>query len=448
MTKIFFILILVLTFSGLARAEESSLDEALRSMLGQPGGLTSDQVAERAVASDHGLQAKSFAHGAAQAEVSRAAAGFIPKVSGTARYTRLSSIDQLIPSYNNGYVFRVDAVVPVSDYALKTYRKMRFARLSERAAAKDESAERLQVAAQARVSYYNWVRAQAQRFVAEQRLRQVQEQLSDAEARYGAGSVILADVLQTKSQLKSAELDFEKTQNQVIYTSEQLRIAMHDPSEAKYRIGESFEADLSKGLQVYWQISLPDLRAEALAKRLELQSFEERVRAQNETVWVERSELFPKLEAFANASDARPNDRYFPPIDAFRNSWYAGGQVTWTVSDIPGALAAGRSARLKQRQFEAERAALADAVHLEVTQAWVALEEAKLAIQTTAQGLTAAEEAYRVRRDAFRVNKSTTTELTESLTRLTVARLEAINALVDLRIADVRLRHAVGRDAS
>jgi len=79
-------------------------------------------------------------------------------------------------------------------------------------------------------------------------------------------------------------------------------------------------------------------------------------------------------------------------------------------------------------------------------QAVNAVGEARAALVSTAQGLVAAEESYRVRRSLFQNGRATSVELTDAETDLTRARLEAINARVDLRIALVRREHATGRD--
>ena len=76
------------------------------------------------------------------------------------------------------------------------------------------------------------------------------------------------------------------------------------------------------------------------------------------------------------------------------------------------------------------------------------MREAEVAIESTARGLAAAEESYRVRRSLFQNGRATSVELTDAETDLTRARLEAINARVDLRIAHVRIEHALGRDVA
>ena len=59
-------------------------------------------------------------------------------------------------------------------------------------------------------------------------------------------------------------------------------------------------------------------------------------------------------------------------------------------------------------------------------------------------GLTAAEESYRVRFEQLNAGAAVSSDLIDANTDVTRARLQIINASVDLRIADARLRRAVG----
>ena len=77
---------------------------------------------------------------------------------------------------------------------------------------------------------------------------------------------------------------------------------------------------------------------------------------------------------------------------------------------------------------------------------YLAREEANGALKSARRGVAAAEEAYRVAVDLYRFGKATTTELIESETDLLSARLTEVNARLQLRISEVRLIHAVGRD--
>ncbi|HUJ63020.1 MAG TPA: TolC family protein, partial [Kofleriaceae bacterium] len=67
---------------------------------------------------------------------------------------------------------------------------------------------------------------------------------------------------------------------------------------------------------------------------------------------------------------------------------------------------------------------------------------------TSQKGLAAAEESYRVRRELLLAERATAVELVDAQTDLTRARITALNARIDLRVALAQLTHAIGDDAS
>jgi outer membrane protein TolC len=112
------------------------------------------------------------------------------------------------------------------------------------------------------------------------------------------------------------------------------------------------------------------------------------------------------------------------------------------------AMAAAREQRAKAAQTAAQRDALKDSIRGEVEDAFQSLRAAESALASTARGLDAAEESYRVRRELFQHGRATSVELTDAETELTQARLDAISARIDHREARVRLDHATGRDVA
>jgi outer membrane protein TolC len=71
---------------------------------------------------------------------------------------------------------------------------------------------------------------------------------------------------------------------------------------------------------------------------------------------------------------------------------------------------------------------------------------AQRALATSKKGLDAANESYRVRQALLAAQRATGVELVDAETELTRARIAALNARIDLRIANVELAHAIGAD--
>jgi outer membrane protein TolC len=120
--------------------------------------------------------------------------------------------------------------------------------------------------------------------------------------------------------------------------------------------------------------------------------------------------------------------------------------ATWTVGDALVNSASANEVEANARSLASQRSALADGIRQEVAAFYLGRERASGALKAARRSVAASEEAYRVAVDLYRVGKTTTTELIDAETDLLSARLNEINSRIELRISEVRLRHAVGRD--
>ena len=436
----------------------TSLEAKLASM--QTGnGLTADEAAKRALVSNVDVQAKQKSLDVADAQRDETKSRFYPKLDLMARYTRISDIKTVTffiagqpvtnkdfaPVIFNNYTLQATLTIPLSDYVLRLSSSMAQANHNKRSAKFDELATRLAVARDARVYYYQWIRAQGANYVAQQALEAARGHAQDAKNAYDAGLVSRADVLRTVSQEKSAELTVAHWANQVSMATEQLRVIMNEPSQNNYEIGENILAELPG----YSVPLTPDAGyAEALEHRVEMKQLGESEAALREQAATARAGNYPRLDATGNALYANPNPRYFPATKEWDPSWDASLILSWTPTAIFGATAQAKTAEAHADEVMAKKGALKNNLRLEVNEAMNALAEANFGIEVSREGLVAAEENYRVRRELYRAGKATIVEVTDSETELTRARLDVVNANVDLRIARVALNHALGRDVA
>lgn len=436
-----------------------NLDAKLEAMQGTPNGLTADEVARRTLLANPDVTAKQKAVDAADASRDETKSRFYPKLDLSARYTRLSDLKttylpipgapapipstQLFPVILNNYDLRATLSIPLSDYVLRLSNSMAVANHNKSAAQLDERATRLAVARDARVAYYQWIRAQGGAYVAAKALESAQGHQQDAKNAFDAGLVSRADVLRTVSQQKTAELAVARAANNVAIATEQLRVFMVDNSQTNYEIGENILDELPP----YPVPPTPDSGyAEALERRLEMRQLGESEAALRAEAAVARAGNYPRLDAQGNGIYANPNTRYVPPDATWRGTWDASIVLSWTPTNIFGATAQAKTAEAHADEVAARKGALRNALHMEVSQALNGLAEATFGLSVSRDNLTAADENYRVRRELYRAGKATIVEVTDAETELTRARLEVVNSHVDVRIARVALQHALGRD--
>jgi outer membrane protein TolC len=430
------------------------LEERLHA-LGHGRGLTADEVARRSVTSSATLEARRRGVEAAAAGVSQAKAGYYPRVTLSASYTRLSDIDppsldlpvpadfDLFPVILDNYALAARLDVPLSDYFLRVANGVAAASRSHDAARFEAEAARRDREREARVAYYQWIRAQAQELIGAQAVEQANGHSTDARNAFQAGLVSKADVLRADAQLKGAELFHERAKNAVELAAVALSVLMGDAPGRKYEVGEDIFAPAPELDRLP---TTANAYAEAVARRSELKALERAEAALREQAAVARAGNYPRLDAHASALYANPNPRYFPQEETFRGTWEAGVVLSFTPTDIPGAHAQTSVAQARALELAAQRRGLYEALRLDVNRVLRAAEEARFAIGVSRQAADAAEEGYRVRRELYRAGRATTVEVTDAETDLTRARIELVDAHVGARVALAELRHTLGRD--
>jgi len=434
--------------------------ESLNTLLAPatPGGLTSETAATRARDTSYDAAGKAEALKAAGAKLQQALTAYYPKLTLTARYTRLSPLPPLsfssgqpasgmppltIPIPVNSTLFQANLDIPLTDYVLRLSQGYAAASRNKRAAILDEQASRLKAALDGRQFYYSWLRAKATVVVEERALEQSRGHLADARHSFEVGTASKADVLTVESQLATQELSVERAQNVAVLAEDQLRVAMHDVSGQPYAVGEDLNAELPPLPGMH---NVASLRAEALDRRLEIRALDETVWSLREQAKATRASYFPHVDAVGNLIMANPNPRVFTGTPVFTGTWDVGVQLVWTPNETLNAVGASSETEARASQTEMQKAVLRDSVKIEVLQSYQALREAEDAVQTTKRALDAAEEGYRVRRELFRNGRATSVELTDSEVQLSRAGLQAVDARANLRYARASLLHATGRD--
>ncbi len=437
--------------------------------------LTSNEVATRAENTSAEVQTRRAEVDIAAAQLDAAFVGYFPRLTGNARYTRLSDIDPQLLGYGvgavgvapnglspvmvpagtqlvqaplvlpvvlNNYTFQGVLAVPISDYLFRTVQNYSAAEKTRDAAEHQTRAARLKARAEGRVLYFTWARATLSRDVASQAVEQAKAHLADVKSAFDAGGASNADVMRVESQVASAEQLEARAKNLVQLLASQLRTIMHEEGEGAFAIGEDVTTDLvAPPLK-----PLGDLAADAATRRPELKALAASEIALEKQMSATKSLAYPRLDAQGEVTSANPNPRYFPPQEKFNTTWSVTAQLTWTPNDIFNAGAAAKGLDAKRSLVEAQRRGLIDALRNEVAQAIEATENASSAQRTSVRSQSAAEESYRVRRSLFLNGRSTSVELTDAEIELTRARLDVIGARIEARIASIRYRHAMGLD--
>jgi outer membrane protein len=417
-----------------------------------PGGLTADQAATRATGASLAVRRRIAELEAAVAQAEAAELTRVPQVAAKASYTRLSAIDGApitlgmitippFPTLTNAYLVEGQVNVPVSDYVLRYPKLIDAAQLAAEVARLNRHTSELGAAQDARLAYYEWVRAKLQVLVTQRQLVQIQKTLEQVRALAEVQRLSRADLLRVESQEADAEQLVDRAENFAQLREEQLRLAIGAPNEPLV-IGEDVRAELAASTAG----KLDDLMTTAKQKRLEFKVIDTGLRAKDAQRAAEVANLLPRLSAFGVADYADPNQRVFPQDDKFSFTWQVGAQLTWTLNDALVARTSQRRISAEASELRADRANLELGTRVEVLAAQQQVSIAQHALGSTQKGLTAAQESYRVRKELLNADRATAVELVDAETQLTQSRIAALNARIDLRVARSQLEHALGND--
>ncbi len=415
------------------------------------GGLTADMAAARAGAASPQVRRSLAEVDAAIAEAKLAELQRVPQVGAKASYTHMSNITQafnflgmsfVIPFFQDQYVTEGTISVPLSDYVYRIPRLVDAAKQAEVVARASKRSAEVSAGENARLAYYEWLRSRLEVLVAERQLVQVQATLKQVRALAEVQRLSRADLLRVESQEAEAEHAVDQLHNVAALREEQLRIAIGARPDEQLAIGEDIRQDLAPT----GTGSFEDLVRHAEQKRYEFQVLDAGILAKEKQRDAERSGYFPRVSAFGVADYANPNPRIFPPQDVWKFTWQVGAQVTWTLND--GLVSQQNEHRLRAEadELRADRENLYRGTRVEVLAAQQAVQLAINALKTTQKGLVAAEEGYRVRKELLNAERATAVELVDAETDLTRARIAALDARVDLRVALAQLAHAIGDD--
>lgn len=428
-----------------------NLTEALRG--GEP--MTSVQAAERAVKS-----APSLAKVEAQAQRAEIAAeqaniAMYPKLDLEARYTRVSEVET--PAFF-GALANALMLPPTSVPRFQTNQGLFQARLAwpvsalflsviprHEALVKAAESQRIQslvekqtVRLRTREAYYNYARARAALMVAKAALAQAEAHRKDSEALVAAGSIARVELMRAEAQVASAKVAQARADNAVATARSALFTLVHQEGTADITVSENLEEELPLG---------PDteevIYKHALERRSELRALRMLSESQQKQLSAAKGAMFPVLAIGGTAEEANPNQRFFGSYEEWKGSWAAYASLIWTPTDTWNASKQADQTKADLAATQADLRSLADALRVEVSQAYNGFASAHVALDAARAGIAAAEESYRVRREQFRAGAAIAVDVIDSEAQLRQARLDLVNTLIDLRVAKARLDRAL-----
>ena len=409
---------------------------------GEPPRLMLRQAIQSALDKHPALQSATFAVQGAEARAKQAESPYYPQVGGTAAQTngslRTNALfrpsGSLIEPNRSDISVGVAASQTVYDFG-QTASRLDAQRSDRARFEKDAMTRRADVVLGVQRAYFTALKRKRLVEIAEQTVRERDVLKRQVETLYRNQLKSKLDLGLVQVQLSDAEFLLIRARNDLTTGFAELNNAMGIEGSAAYTLDE-----ISPSVEPP-QV-LGDLLAEAMDRRPELLALKERVRTAEHRIRAANTLNYPVLQVVGGAGDTehisnRPNLQ--------EGGWWAVGGVV-SVPLFTGFLIQNQVAEATAQQREAQAVFLTAAQNVQLQ-----VKDSFLDLVTLIQQVKVAEEQVKIAREAltlagqrYKLGLSSIVEVTQSEVAVTSAETRLAETRYDAKIAEARLRYAIG----
>ena len=429
------ILQIIITTCLFAQSEKLTLEESLRIGLANSKEI---KISQSKVIGSEAL-------------VSEAGSQMLPKLSFGASYVNLSDVppfEVLVPisptpikiqdAILNNYSLKLSLQQPLfTGFRLSSLKSA--AKNNYNAVEIDHTKEINETALKIQTSFWNYYKAQNALKLVNENLKSLKQHLTDTKAFMDNGLVTRNDYLKLRVQVSNVELLKIETNNSVNLARAAFNKAIGYPLNSETEITAD---DLTGEITPF---NYDELLADAFKMREELQSISYRIEAGKDGIRAANAGWFPSVFLFGNFYYNRPNQRIMPLKDQFNDTWDVGVSLSWDLWNWGYTSSKVTQAEQKLVQSQASFEIIKEGVEIEVYQNYLKLNSEYDKVKINRKTVEQAEENYRITKEKYNQQLSTSTDLIDAETSLLDAQTKLSNALVDFEIAKVRLNKSVGR---
>jgi outer membrane protein len=280
--------------------------------------------------------------------------------------------------------------------------------------------------------------AQALEEIASASVHELGEQVTVAKARLASGVITQADLLRIEVAVANAEQQGLEAHSQGVTARAQLFAAIGlAPADAAELTLVAPEARLNAA-RAKAPGSLATLLPQAQTHRPELVQQAHLVLAADRQTSARGFALLPDIDL--EGAYLRTDGQPFQP----KNSAFVGLKANWAIWEWGASDLQRKAAAIQADATRRDQETLSREIEAELGASLAQGDAARGAVDTAEKAVASAQEAYRVTDAGLKAGAATTTDLLESQSALTQARLNLTRAQYELVLSDVALAHASG----
>jgi outer membrane protein len=421
--------------------------------------LTIEQAIQTGLENSKALHTSRFKLLAADARASETNTLGLPSLKFNGLYTRLSTVPPeavtllansfgpgfppadvgltLSPTILNNYTLKAILQQPLFTGG-KISGQIDAAGFIAKASEQDFQKDKADVIYDIKAAYWNLYRAIEFKKFVDENVTQMRTHSTDAESLLKQGLLTTNDVMKVQVELSDALVRQIDADNNV--------------TVAMYILNNTLGLPLQTDLALESTIKISDrqwegvdlLVRQAIEKRPEIKGMDARVQAGEAGLTSARGGWWPQIFMIGDYSYLRPNQRYFPVTDNFKETWDLSVSVSF---DIWNWWQTGYQITQAQAQLAQAKEGLSmarDGVMLEVTQSYLGIQKAKERKTVSEQGVRQAEENYRIMSGKYKQGLVANSELLDAEVAMLQAKLTLTQSLVDYELDIAQLSRAIG----
>ncbi len=383
----------------------------------------------------------------ADAKASEASAGLYPSLKAQASYQRLSNVPAFtiplpgfpvtFPVILNNYGAKATLQQPLFT-GWKMQSLVDAAQYSAEATKHDFEKDKAELVYNIKSAYWNLFRAEEFKRLSDENVNQISSHLADIQSMFDQGMATTNDVLKIKVQFSGAKLMQSEAANDVQIAMIGFNSTLGIPLSTTVGLGSKLTPVTKEFPEV------DQLLAAAFADRPDMQGMEWRLKASESGVTGAKAGWSPQLFLTGDYIYSRPNQRIFPAVDAFKDSWDVGISLQFDIWNNLTTVYQTTEAQAQYEQTKDAIAILKDGVTLEVTQSYLSFKQAKQNIQLSHLGVDQATENLRLTHEKFKAGLTTNSEMLDAEVAGLQAKLQLTQSLVEYEIAQAKLEKAIG----
>lgn len=411
--------------------------------------LTEQEAIETGLKNNKLLKSLFYKTVAAEARYKEAGTNSLPSLKLQASYTRMSEIDPFVfatpfgsfalnPSQPDNYALKLSLMQPLYTGS-KISSGIDAARYMNLSAGVEYQMEVQNTKLQIQTAYWNLYKSGLMKKVLEEALNNISSRVKDAENLFKQGMLTKNDLL--KIQVQQSDVKYRMLEVSDAQAIANKYLGMVLGFEKETAIDPVSEIREIEPLSV----NADELIQHAYSERNDLKAHQLKIFAAKEQKVQAESGWYPQLFLSGNYMYAKPNQRYFPPENKFKDAWDISVVLSYDLWNWLAPVYATEQADANVRLAEESLSAMKDAIRLEVIQNYMQIQQSYEKYHVAKLGLEQAEENMQLTESKFREGMSMSSDLIDAETYLIQAKVNFTNSLIDYKLSYARLMKAAGK---